>query len=526
LKVGLTIDPVSASVADPATAPETGEGLPDNKPSEPRNRTPILLIAMAVILIISAAAMWVGYSRRRGTVPAIHSIAVLPLENLSGDPSQEYFADGMTDALITDLAKLSSIRVISRTSVMQYKRPRKSLPQIARELDVDAVVEGVVVRSGQNVRISAQLIEATTDRHLWADSYERDSHDILLLQNQVALAIAEQVLGRVALEDRNRFRAETVNPDAYDNYVKGRYFWNKFTLESVNKSRDFFNRALEKDPAYAPAHVGLAESQINLMFAYSIVAPSDGCKKAEGESVRALELDHANAEAHATLARFKLQCAWDWTGAENEFRQAIELEPGSSEVHHQYAHYLMAMGRIREAWAESTRALELDPYGIRANSHQGWHHFYAREYDLAIRDFQRTLSMEPNDTYSRRFLANSYEGKGMFPEAIAELQKIPAGTSGSPLILAALGYAQAMAGNRRKAMDIARELETESKREYVSAVDIGLIYLGLGDKDKALDWLEQAFRERSALLIYLRVDPRLDALRSSHRFQDWCAISD
>ena len=219
-------------------------------------------------------------------------------------------------------------------------------------------------------------------------------------------------------------------------------------------------------------------------------------------------------------SRFKLQCAWDWTGAENEFRQAIELEPGSSEVHHHYAHYLMAMGRIREAWDESTRALELDPYGIRANSHQGWHHFYAREYDLAIRDFQRTLSMEPNDTYSRRFLANSYEGKGMFPEAIAELQKIPVGTSGTPLILAALGYAQAMAGNRRKAMDIARELETESKQEYVSAVDIGLIYVGLGDKDKALDWLEQAFRERSALLIYLKVDPRLDALRSSHRFQD------
>lgn len=180
----------------------------------------------------------------------------------------------------------------------------------------------------------------------------------------------------------------------------------------------------------------------------------------------------------------------------------------------------MAMGRIRQAWAESTQALELDPYGIRANSHQGWHHFYAREYDLAIRDFQRTLSMEPGDTYSRRFLANSYEGKGMFPEAITELQKIPAGTSGTPLILAALGYAQAMAGNRRKAMSIASELEMESKREYVSAVDIGLIYLGLGDKNKALDWLEQGFRERSALLIYLKVDPRLDALRSSHRFQD------
>ena len=238
----------------------------------------------------------------------------------------------MTDALITDLAKLSSIPGISRTSVMHYKRPRKSLPQIAHELDVNAVVEGVVVRSRQNVRITAQLIKATTDRQLWADSYERDSHDILLLQNQVNYAIAEQVLGRVALQERNRFRAESVNPDAYDNYVIGRYVWNKFTLESVNKSRDFFSPALEMDPTYAPAHVRLAESQINLIFAYSTVAPADGCKKAESESVRTLELDHANAEAHATLARFKLQCAWDWTGVENESGQAIELEPGSSEV--------------------------------------------------------------------------------------------------------------------------------------------------------------------------------------------------
>ena len=288
----------------------------------------------------------------------------------------------------------------------------------------------------------------------------------------------------------------------------------------VNKGFDFFKQAVQKDPSYAPAYVGLAESHINLMFAYNVVSPAEGCENAESESQKALEIDDANAEAHARLARFKLQCAWDWAGAEKEFRQALELEPGSSEVHHQYAHFLVAMGRTGPAWGESLRTLELDPYGIRANSHQGWHHFYAREYDLAIRDFQRALTMEPNDSYSRRYLANSYEKKGMYPEAVAELQKTPPGAAWTPVMRAALGYADAMAGNRREAMTIASELETESKQQFVPALDIGLIYLSLDDKDRALEWLERAYRERSSLLIYLKVDPRFDALRSAPRFRD------
>ncbi|HST09044.1 MAG TPA: winged helix-turn-helix domain-containing protein [Terriglobales bacterium] len=519
LKVQIAAAPEISPAPDDATASATLEVSPPLVPPKWHNRVPWLLIAMAALLIISGA-VWVGYGRRHWNAHVIRSIAVIPLENLSGDPSQEYFADGMTDALITNLAKLRSIRVISRTSVMQYKNARKSLPQIARELDVEAVVEGAVVRSGQNVRITAQLIEAATDRHLWADSYDSDSHDILRLQNQVALAIAEQVQGRLDPQDRVRFSAASVDPEAYDDYVKGRYFWSKFTLDSVNKGFDFFNQAVQKDPSYAPAYVGLAESHINLMFAYNVVSPAEGCEKAESESKKALEIDDANAEAHATLARFKLQCAWDWAAAEKEFRQALELEPGSSEVHHQYAHFLVAMGRIGAAWGESLRTLELDPYGIRANSHQGWHHFYAREYDLAIRDFQRTLTMEPNDSYSRRYLANSYEQKSMYPEAVAELQKTPSGAAWTPVMRAALGYADAMAGNRREAMTIVNELETESKQQFVPALDISLIYLSLGDKDRALEWLERAYRERSSLLIYLKVDPRFDALRSDHRFRD------
>jgi Tfp pilus assembly protein PilF len=355
---------------------------------------------------------------------------------------------------------------------------------------------------------------------LWADSYERDSQDILRLQNQVALAIAEQVQGKLDPEHRVRFSAASVNPEAYDNYVKGRYFWDKYTLDSVNKSLDFFNRAIQIDPSYAPAYVGLAQAHINLMFSYNVVSPASGCDKSEREPQKALEIDNELAEAHAALARFKMQCAWDWAGAEQEFRQAIDLAPGSSEVHHQYAHYLVAMGRIAEAWSEGTRALELDPYGIRANSHQGWHHFNAREYDLAIRDFQRTLTMEPNDSFSLRFLASSYQQKHMYSEAIAELQKTAPDAASSPVMRAALGYAKAIAGNRREALTMVSQLETEAKHQYVSAHDIALIYLGLGDKTQAINWLEKAYQERSSSLIYLQVDPRFDGLRTDPRFQD------
>ena len=312
LKVHVTDLPEFVPALCGETPLATAEASPPVDPPKRRNNRRLLL-NLVVALLILVGGIWVRQRLRQATLPVIHSIAVLPLEDLSGDPSQEYFADGMTDALITDLAKLDSIRVISRTSVMQYKKTHKLLPQIARELGVDAVVEGAVVRSGPSIRITAQLIDASTDRHLWADSYERDSHDILRLQNQVALAIAEQVQGKLDPKHRVRFSAASVNPEAYDDYVKGRYFWNKYTLDSVNKSIDFFNLAIQIDPSYAPAYVGLAEAHINLIFAYNVVSPASGCDKAEREPQKALEIDSALAEAHTALARFKLQCSWDWT---------------------------------------------------------------------------------------------------------------------------------------------------------------------------------------------------------------------
>jgi tetratricopeptide (TPR) repeat protein len=277
---------------------------------------------------------------------------------------------------------------------------------------------------------------------------------------------------------------------------------------------------IAKDPAYAPAHAGLAYAYVSLAGSLGVLSPREGFEKAKAEISKALSLDDGLAETHSSLGWIKLHYDWDTVGAEAEFRRAIELNPSDAQAHHLYAHYLMAMGRTEEAWAESLRTLQLDPSGVRANAHQGWHYFYVRDYDHAIRDLQRTLVMQPNDFYSRRYLANAYEQKGMYAEALADLQQTPPAPALTPVMQAAFGYADAVAGKRPEATRIAGELENRAKKEYVSAFDIGLIYLGMAEKERALDWLERAFHERSWYLIYMRVDPRFDSLRSDPRFQD------
>jgi len=488
-------------------------------PGKWRKRVALIMAIATVLMIVGAA--WLTRRHSSTDVPAIHSLAVIPLENLSGDATQEYLADGMTDALITNLAQLHSIRVVSRTSIMQYKGARKSLPQIAKELDVDGIVQGSVARSGQNLRITAQLIYAPADRHIWAETYERDFRDVLRLQDEVALAIAQRVGGELSAQDRAFLSGVgPVDPEVSDAYLKGRYFWNKFTADGVNKSVDYYQQAIKIDPAYGPAHVGLADSYMSLVQVLSLISPRDGCEKAKAELKNALELDGERAEAHGSLGWIKMHYDWDLPGAENELRRALELNPNYSQAHHQYAHFLTATGRMTEALAESKRALELDPYGVRVNSHQGWHYLYARDYDQAIRDFQRTLAMEPTDGYSRRYLAIAYEQKGMYSDALTELQKTSPGQAQTPVMRAALGHAYALAGNHREALAILNELETKAKQQYVSALDIALIYLGMGERRLALDWLEKAYHEHSWFLIYLKVDPRFDALRSDPRFQN------
>ena len=450
----------------------------------------------------------------------VESVAVLPLEDLSGDPVRDYFADGMTEALITDLAKIKALRVISRTSVMRYKGAHKPLPQVARELNVDAVVEGSVLRSGNRVRITAQLIHAATDHHLWAESYERDFRDILSLQSEVARAIANEVRVKLMPQDRARLASvRSLDPEAYQLYLKGRYFWNKRTAEALKKGIEYFHQAIDLDSNSALAYAGLADAYADLADEASI-PPREALAAARAAALKALELDENLAEAHSALAHVKQDCDFDWPAAGREYRRAIELNPTYTEAHHMYSHYLMGLGQTEESLAASKRALELDPLSPALNVHLGWHHFFARQYDRAIQACRKTLELYPGYAKAHHFLARAYGQSGMFDRAFAEFQKAIQSSGGSLLIKSELGHAYAASANRAEALSVLNELKELAAERYVPSFHIALIHIGLGEKDRAFEWLDKACEERSGLLGCLKVDPRLDPLRSDPRSQD------
>jgi len=489
-----------------------------------------LLVAVgAVILGLNVAGLrdrlltivGASVSRRTVPLPRIESLAVLPLENLSGDKDQEYFADGMTEALIAELGQIGSLRVISRTSVMRFKgaRPQGGLEEIARQLKVDAVVEGSVLRSGDRVRITAQLIGAVPERHLWARSYERDLRDVLSLQGEIARAIADEVRAKLTPDVQARLtRARPVNPEAYEAYLRGRYFWNKRTEEGTKKGIEFFGQALEKDPAYALAYTGLADCYY-LLADYRFVPWKEAYPRAKGAATKALELDETLAEAHTSLAVIKGEYEWDWLGAEREFKRAIEFNPNYATAHHWYSDYLGVMGRHEEAIAEIKRAQQLDPLSLIINAVAGYRFYWARRYDEAVEQLRKTLEMDPNFAVAHWLLGQTYEQTGEYQSAIAEYQKGRSASGGSVYLVAALGHAYAAAGKRREALKILGELKELSKHTYISPYSTGVIYIALGEKDQALEWLEKAYQERAAGIVILKVDPMLDPLRSDPRFQ-------
>jgi len=465
------------------------------------------------------AAIVVG-AQHAAPLPKIESIAVLPLENLSHDPEQEYFADGMTDALITNLGKIRALRVISRTTAMHFKGTKKTLPEIARELNVDAVVEGSVLRSGNRVRVTANLLHAPTDRHLWANSYESELRDVLVLQGEVARAIAEEVRIKLTPEEQARLTpTRPVNPEAFEAYLRGRYFWNRRTEEALKKGIEFFGQALEKDPAYALAYAGLADSYC-VLGDYSFLPPKEAIPRAKAGATKALELDETSAEAHTSLAFVKHRYEWDWLGAEREFKRAIELNPNYATAHHWYSDYLEQMGRHDEAITEIKRAQQLDPLSLIINAVVGRRFRSARRYDEAVEQLRKTLEMDPNFAVAHWLLGDAYEQKGKYESAIAEYQKGRSASGGSVYLVAALGHVYAAAGNRREALKILGELKELSKRTYVSPLSIGSIYNALGDKDQALEWLEKAYQDRAAGMTDLKLDPMPDPLRSDPRFQN------
>jgi serine/threonine-protein kinase len=480
-------------------------------------------VALATLLLIITAALVAGLSYlyfRQNPTPApqteIRSLAVLPLENLSGDPAQEYFADGMTDALIGDLAKIGALRVISRTSTMHYKGTKKSLPEIAQELQVEAVVEGTVQRSDGRVRIRAQLIHAATERHLWVETYERDERNVLDLQSEVARAIASEIKVAITPQEQARLaRVRQVNRTAYNDYLLGIYHWNQRTEEHVLKAIDYFQSAIREDETYAPAYAGLADCY-NILAGNSYLDPRECYPRAKDYATKAIELDGTLAEAHIALGIVRNHYDGDRAGGEQELKRAIELDAGNSTAHTRYALVLAEEGRIEESLAESRRAVELDPVSLIVNTGFGQRLYNARRFDEAIDQLSKTLELDPNFYPARLELGQVYAQTGRYAESLAELNK--AAELFRDSTLAALGYVYAISGRRSEARQVLAELERLSRRRYVSSVGVAAIHAGLGEKNQAFIRLDKAFGEREARLLLLRVEPKFDSLRSDPRF--------
>jgi eukaryotic-like serine/threonine-protein kinase len=481
--------------------------------------------AIAVFVLLVAMLLTVSMSRFAPrflggtTANRIRSLAVLPLENLSGDSTQEYFADGMTEELINNLAKIGDLKVISRTSAMQYKGVHRRLPQIARELNVDAILEGSVLRSGDHVRISTQLIQGATDNQIWSHSYESDLSDVLGLQRDVARATAAEI--RVALTPQQTAlltHSKRVNPEAFEAYLKGRFFWNKRNEEGFRKGIEYFHKAIDEDPNYAPAYAGLADSYL-MLVEYGLTPAKQGVPEARAAALKAVELDDTLAEAHTSLAAVREDYDWDWPAAEKEFRRAIELNPGYVTAHQWYAEFLAEMGRFDEALNHGTRALDLDPLSLMANSALGEILYESRQYDPAIEQLHKTLDLDSSFGEAHRLLGLSYLQKSRYKEAIDELGKALTFSGGSPQCAALLGRAYAVSGQKRKAREMLESVKGQSRRMYVSPDDLSRLYAGLGDKDEAFRLLQDAFEQRLPSMLNLKVDPTVDELRSDERFQ-------
>jgi TolB-like protein len=451
---------------------------------------------------------------------AIPSLAVLPLENLSRDPEQEYFADGLTEALITNLAKIGGLRVTSRTTAMHYKGVHRPVPEIARELGVSKVVEGTVLRSGARVRISAQLIEAATDAHLWAESYERDMQDILALQSEVAHAIASEVRIKLTPQERTELaRTRQVDPDAYEAYLKGRFHWNKRNIEGLTKGTEYFQQAIEKDPSYAPAYAGLADSA-GILGWWCFVPPEQGCGQGKAAALKALAVDDTIAEAHASLAWNLLHYDFDFLAAEKEFQRALELNPRYSNAIEWHAVSLAVLARLDEAVSEAMRAVQLDPLSPMIITAAGMIFWLARKYDRAADLCRRALDLVPDFSLGRWALAMVLSQKGMHDAAIAEMEDLVRTSRGLPLFVHLLGNCYATAGRRDDAFKVLDQLHEIPKQRYMSAYWPATIYAALNEKDQAFHWLDRAYQEHSPWVAYTKVFPWLDNLRSDPRFQD------
>jgi TolB-like protein/DNA-binding winged helix-turn-helix (wHTH) protein/Tfp pilus assembly protein PilF len=502
-----------------AQSRQSSEVSVEVRPSRPHA---LLAFATLIVVVVIGSVFWLERTAtpRTSAAPRLDSIAVLPLDNLSGDASEDFFVDGMTDQLITDLAKVGSLRVISRTSVMRYKGTKKSLPEIARELNVNAIVEGSVVRSGQRVRVTAQLLEAPTDQHLWAETYDRDLGDVLKLQGEVADAIAQQIRAQLTPQQQTSLRsARAVNPAAYDDYLRGRfYFTTEFTKPvSLKKAQHYFEDAIQKDPDFALAYAGLADTYVYLAFT-GAMSRDRAYRSAKEATGKAQELDDSMGELHDTLGVLSWQFEWDWDAAEREFNRAIALAPSYSCAHEDRSIFLAFRGRRADALTEIAKIDQLDS-GPSAATAESWTYYELRDYPNLIEAGRRGLLVDPNNWFQHYHLGVGYEGVGKLQDAISEYQKSIELSDDDPGATISLAHAYLAVGKKAEAEKILRDLERKSKSAYVSPYTMATLYAGLGDKDRAFELLEKAYLERSLDISSLQADLRLDNLRPDARFQ-------
>lgn len=470
-------------------------------------------LTIAGVLLLAILTVSPSHVRTPGT-SQITSLAVLPLENVSGDPTQDYFADGMTDTLITNLAGLRSVRVISRTSAMHYKGSHKSLPEIAQELDLDAVVEGTITKAGNRVRINAQLIDARNDRHLWARQYDGDLQDVSQLQSKLASAIAQEVAGRLTPDEQSRLTAKSqrVNPQAYEAFLKGEYFLDKWTAKGFEKAKVYFEQTTQLDPSFADGYAGLAE-YYGLAAFTGVVPPKEAWLKSEDLLVKTLAMDNKSSKAHSQLGMLKFYFRCDRAGAEEELNQALELNPGDMGALDYHSYYLLEIGRTNEAIAEKRRVLEHDPLRVITNAELGLYLFLAKRTDEAIAQLRKTLELDPNYAAAHARLGWALAEKQQYSQAVTELQKAIL-LDKKPARLADLGDVYARWGKRQEALDTIRQMQQMSKQTHVSPTSIAQIYALLGDKKPALAWLEKAKPDDDPKI----TDSGFESLRSERRF--------
>lgn len=513
--------PAEASILDRRSAVPSWPGRAKSAPRRSflRRRSTLAAVSLAVALA-SVIGLELGalHRSRVGTeIPRIASLAVLPLQNLSGDAKQEYFADGLTEELITDLAQIKALRVISQTSVMGYKRTHEPLPQIARELNVDAVVEGAVLRSGDQVRVTAQLIDARKDGYLWAKSYEGNLRDVLKLQASVAGAIAREIKVAVTPREQQRLaRSASVNPEAYEAYLKGRAETNRDTEHDWLQAKQYFEQAARIEPGYAPPYAGLADYYLLT----DSLAPSEGMKQARRYALKALDLDPDSAEAHVSLATVRSDEDWDWPGAEKEYRRALDLDPSDAQAHRLYAFFLSDMARAEEASAEIKQARELDPLSVQTVSMEGWISYYAGQYDQAIERCTKAANLEPDSASAHDCLGLSFLAEKSYGTAVKECREAVSLSDNDVFQAVDLARAYALSGNAAAAQSMVRDWREHAGQRYVPPSFFAQVFVALGENNQALTWLEKAYSARDPYLSRLRVEPAFDPLRSNPRFQD------